>query len=137
VSPELCVGAVCLLDHSLLLIQRGTDPDKGLWSLPGGRVEVGEIMAEAVVREFREEVGLDAVCGSLIGWVERITDDYHFAIFDFEVTLFTERGVSPTPTAGDDADAAEFVPLYEVTDRQLVPGLIEFLSDHNIISTIV
>ena len=93
-------------DDALLLIQRGTEPGKGLWSLPGGRVELGETMAEAVVREFQEEVGLDAVCGPLVGWVERISTDFHFAIFDFVVTLLGDVGASTTPVAGDDADAA-------------------------------
>lgn len=123
-------------DDAVLLIQRGTEPGKGLWSLPGGRVELGETMAEAVVREFQEEVGLDAVCGPLVGWVERISTDFHFAIFDFVVTLLGDVGASTTPVAGDDADAAEFVALHEITDRPLVSGLAEFLTTHGIVASI-
>ena len=70
--PELCAGAVAVDHGLLLLVKRGTDPGKGLWSLPGGRVESGESVVAAVVRELKEETGLQGVCGSLVGWVERM-----------------------------------------------------------------
>src|SRR6204780_1228528 len=67
-----CVGAV-ITDETgrLLLIQRGHDPGRGLWSIPGGRVEAGESDAEAVIREVAEETGLTVTCGPLLGAVER------------------------------------------------------------------
>src|SRR5258707_14303163 len=65
-----CVGAVIEDDAGrLLLIKRGHDPGRGLWSVPGGRVEAGETAEEAVVREVREETGLIVVTGPLIGSV--------------------------------------------------------------------
>ena len=85
--PEVCVGAVAVVDDRLLLIRRGHGPAAGEWSVPGGRVEGGETLAEAIVREVAEETGLEAVCDDLIGWVERIGDDHHFVIFDFYVTV--------------------------------------------------
>ena len=63
--PELCVGAVAVHDGDLLMIRRGHGPAAGEWSVPGGRVERGELLAEAVVREVREETGLECVCGPL------------------------------------------------------------------------
>ena len=67
-----CVGAI-INDETgrLLLILRGHDPGKGLWSLPGGRIEPGETDQQAVIREVREETGLEVTCGPLLGAVER------------------------------------------------------------------
>jgi 8-oxo-dGTP diphosphatase len=131
--PEICVGAVALHDGNLLMIRRGHGPAAGEWSLPGGRVEGGELLAEAVTRELREETGLEAVCGGLVGWVERLgQDDYHFVILDFEVTVLDDAD----PTAGDDAAEARWVPLADVVDLQLVEGLAEFLHEHGVLEVI-
>ena len=129
---EVCVGALAVLDGDLLLVRRGRGAAAGQWSVPGGRVEPGEMLAEAVVRELREETALDGVCGSLVGWVERIDDDAHYVILDFEVTVL-EHGV---PRAGDDAAEARWVPLEEVPEMALVEGLAEFLHEHGVIDTI-
>lgn len=129
---QLCVGAVTMSAGRLLMVQRGNQPGRGLWSLPGGRVEFGETLAEACIRELLEETGIEGVCGELIGWVERISDEHHFVILDFAVTPF---GFEP-PTAGSDATEARWIPIDEVTDLPLVDGLAEFLYDHGIIATI-
>jgi len=130
--PEVCVGAVVIEDDQLLLVRRGHGPAAGFWSVPGGRVEGGELLAEAVVRELAEETRLEGVCSELVGWVERIGDGYHFVILDFMVTL-----LDPTadPVAGDDAAEAAWVPLHEVADRPLAEGLAEFLHEHGILET--
>jgi 8-oxo-dGTP diphosphatase len=130
----VCVGAVVVEDGRLLLIRRGRGPAHGEWSVPGGRVEAGELMAEAVVRELAEETGLEGVCGELIGWVERVGESHHFVILDFAVTLLDPDA---DPVAGDDAQEAAWVPLHEVAEFQLVEGLAEFLHDNQIIETIL
>jgi 8-oxo-dGTP diphosphatase len=127
--PELCVGAVAVDDDRLLLVRRGHGPAAGDWSVPGGRVEAGETLAEAVVRELREETGLEAVCGPLLGWVERIEADHHFVILDFEVTVIG----GGEPRAGDDAAQAAWVPRHEVLELRLVEGLAEHLADWGVI----
>lgn len=127
--PELCVGAVALRDEHLLLIRRGSPPGLGQWSLPGGRVDLGETMAEAVVREVREETGLDVICDALVGWVERVSPTNHFVIMDFAVTTLS----SDAPTADTDAAEARWVPLWEVSELDLVDGLLDFLADHRVI----
>ncbi|MEL7209109.1 MAG: NUDIX domain-containing protein [Actinomycetota bacterium] len=131
--PELCVGAVVVDDERLLMVRRGHGPAAGTWSIPGGRVESGETMAEAVVRELREETGLDGLCGGLVGWIERTEDDHHHVILDFRVDLLSDA----VPSAGDDAAEAAWVPLSDVADRRLAPGLAAFLADHGIIDTLV
>lgn len=124
--PEVCVGAVVVADGRLLLVRRGQAPGAGLWSVPGGRVEPGEGLAEAVVREVAEETGIEVRCGELLGWVERIGDGHHFVILDFAGEAVEVRA----PVAGDDAEAAAWVPLPDVPGVALVDGLLDFLREH-------
>ena len=130
--PEVCVGAIAVDAGDLLLIRRGTEPGAGRWSVPGGRVEAGETLAEAVVRELSEEAGLEGVCDTLVGWVERLGDGYHQVILDFRVTVLERR----EPVAGDDAVEAAWVSLHEVAELDLVDGLAEFLHEHGILEVI-
>ena len=127
--PELCAGAVAVDHGLLLLVKRGTDPGKGLWSLPGGRVESGESVVAAVVREFKEETGLEGVCGSFVGWVERMGVDHHFVVMDFLVTVL-EAG---EPVAGGDALDVQWVAFEELGSLDLVDGLSEFLIEHGLL----
>jgi 8-oxo-dGTP diphosphatase len=125
-SPEVAVGAVCTHLETLLLIRRGRGPAQGQWSVPGGRVEWGETLHEAVVRETYEETGLEVVVDSFLGWVERIVEPYHYVILDFSVTALDP---SRPPVAGDDAAEVAWVPFADVSDLPLVSGLYEFLRD--------
>ncbi|MCU1379984.1 MAG: hypothetical protein JWN29_2967 [Acidimicrobiales bacterium] len=132
--PEVCVGAVAVEDGRLLLVRRGRGVAAGEWSVPGGRVEPGETVGEAVVRELAEETGLEGLCGRLLGWVERIGDDHHFVILDFVVEILDPVD----PVAGDDAAEAAWVPLHEVAEMpNLVDGLAEFLHEHGVLNVIV
>ena len=130
--PEVCVGAIAVVDDRLLLIRRGRGPAAGEWSVPGGRVEWGETLGEAVVRELAEETGLEGVADRFVGWVERIGNDHHFVILDFAVTVLEPGALR----AGSDAAEAEWVPMDEVPHRRLVEGLAEFLHEHGIVSVI-
>ncbi len=132
-SPTLGVGGVALHDGKILMIERGHEPGLGLWALPGGRVEGGETMENAVVREMAEETGLVVECGSLRGWLERIGGGYHMVIFDFDVTV-----TGPTdPTPGDDAAKARWCGLHDLESLPLVPGMMQFLVDHGVMNQIV
>ncbi len=133
VRPEVCVGAIAIDRDRLLLIRRGRGAAQGQWSVPGGRVETGETLMAAVAREVYEETGLEVVAERFVGMVERISDDYHFVIHDYLVTVLDER---PKPKAGDDAAEALWVPLDEVTDFDLVDGLADFLAEHGFLRLI-
>src|SRR3954467_4812923 len=134
VWPQVCVGAVAVDDGRLLLVRRGRGPAQGEWSVPGGRVEPGETVGEAVVRELAEETGLEGLCGPLLGWVERIGDDHHYVILDFVVEVLEPVD----PVAGDDAAEAAWVPLADVAEMtDLVDGLAEFLHEHGVLDVIV
>lgn len=130
--PLVAVGAIAVRSDELLLIRRGHGPAAGEWSVPGGHVERGELLSAAVTRELREETGLEAICGPLVGWIERLDDDHHFVILDFEVTVIDDHD----PVAGSDAAEVEWVPIHDVAERRLVDGLAEFLHEHGIIPTI-
>jgi mutator protein MutT len=129
--PEVAVGAIVVDHDRLLLVRRGRGPAQGAWSLPGGRVELGETLAEAVTRELREETGLEGLCGPFVGWAELLFDDHHSVVLDFEVTVVGDE----EPVAGDDAAEVRWVDLHEVGEQRLAPGLAEFLHDHGIIPT--
>ena len=132
VPPEVCVGAIAVDAGRLLLIRRGRGPAAGEWSVPGGRVNPGETVAEAVVRELQEETNLEGVCEEFVGWVERVGDGYHHVILDFKVTMLEAND----PVAGDDATEAAWIALEEVAELNLVDGLAEFLHENGILEVI-
>lgn len=107
--PIVGVGAVILDGGRVLLIKRGSPPLQGSWSLPGGMVETGETMREAVEREAREETGLLVKAGEVLEVLDRIVRDaggrvhYHYVLIDF---LCRVRGGELR--AGGDAAAAEW-----------------------------
>lgn len=133
VRPEVCVGAIAIDQDRILLVRRGRGAAQGMWAVPGGRVETGESMISAVAREVFEETGIEVAVERFIGWVERISDDYHFVIHDFLVTVLDDL---PSPVPGDDAAEALWVPLEEVTDYALVEGLADFLAEHGFLRLI-
>ena len=102
--PIVGVGAVIVNDGYVVLVKRAHEPLKGEWSLPGGAVEVGETLAEAVAREAREETGLDVRVGSLVEVLDRVHRsaegrvEYHFVLLDYRCTV-----VSGTLAHGSDA----------------------------------
>jgi len=138
--PEVAVGGVAVrYGHEVLLVRRGHAPGAGRWSVPGGRVRFGEDLREAVVREVREETGLEVVVERFLGWVERIGDDpepYHFVILDFLVDVYDP---ALDPTAADDAQEARWVHFDDLYAEgvaggpQLVPGLLDFLIETGVV----
>lgn len=114
----------------LLLVRRGRGTGVGLWSLPGGRVEHGELLADAVRRELREETGLDGVVGPLVGVAERVWGDAHFVILDYRVDV----PAGADAVAGDDAADVAWTSRAELDVLSLVPRLLEFLGDAGVLA---
>lgn len=105
-SPIPAVGVVVWREDDVLLIQRGREPMKGQWSIPGGKVEWGEGLKDAAARELMEETGVTADLISLIDVIPAIGADYHYILIDY-VAIWR----AGEPQAGDDAIAAQFVDL--------------------------
>lgn len=112
--PVPAVGVVCLRGDEVLLIRRGTPPRQGEWSLPGGRIEPGERLAEAALRELREETGVEADLIGLVDVVDGLFPEAgrHYVLIDY-AAVWTHG----EPVAGDDAAEAVFFPLEEALQR--------------------
>lgn len=110
-APVAAVGVVCLRGDEVLLIRRGTPPRQGQWSLPGGRIEPGERIVDAALRELREETGVEAEITGLLDVVDGIfaSEGRHYVLIDYAA-----HWLSGEPVAGDDATEARFVALDQV-----------------------
>ena len=126
-----CVGAV-VHDRAgrLLLVQRGHDPHRGRWSLPGGRIEAGETPEQAVVREVREETGLDVVPGAAAGRVTIPGDGVVFHVVDLACEL-SDPDAAPVP--GDDAEDVLFADAATLAGLPCTPLLVETLQDWGVL----
>lgn len=117
-----CVGGILFdPDGRLLLVRRANAPGRGLWSVPGGRVEAGEDDHAAVVRELAEETGITVRPGPLAGVVVRGP----YRIADYVCTVAPGSPTAPRP--GDDADDARFVDRAAYAGLPVVAGLTEAL----------
>jgi 8-oxo-dGTP diphosphatase len=120
------VGALIFEGDSILLVERAGEPLKGYWSLPGGLVETGESIEDAVRREVREETGLLVELLSRFDIFERIIRDaegraeYHYVLVDYIC-----RVVGGAPCAGDDVSRLEWVKRPELRNYRLTEGTLE------------
>lgn len=105
-----------------MLVERGKPPGEGLWSLPGGKVERGESVVEAVVREVREETGISVAVGGLVDVVERIAPDYHYVIL-----AHGARVTGGVLEAGSDVRAVRWVGEEELAGLPTTDGLGEVI----------
>ena len=120
-GPVVGVGAVIFRGEEVLLVRRGQEPALGSWSLPGGVVELGESLGEAVVREVQEETGLAVEVLGITAVLERVFRDrdnrieYHYVLVDF-ACAYVSGEMSPATDITD----AQFVPLAELDKFDLV-----------------
>jgi 8-oxo-dGTP diphosphatase len=123
--PVLGVGALLFNRDKILLVERGKEPLKGYWSLPGGVLETGETLEQGIVREVREETGLEVEPLKVLEIFERIVRDargvpeYHYVLIDYVC-----RVTGGYLRAADDASRAVWVPrrllsTYRITDGTL------------------
>lgn len=126
-QPVVGIGAVIVENGSILLEKRKNDPGRGKWSIPGGKVELGESLEQTVIREVQEETGLVVDEPELIDVVSQVTLDesgkvkYHYVIVDYLVKV---KG--GTARAASDAAKLEWVRLEEVEKRDLTKSFRGF-----------
>jgi len=116
-------------DDALLMVKRAHAPGRGLWSIPGGRLEHGEYISEALTREVKEETGLDIEVGELVGMLE-VVGDPHYVILDF---FATPVGDAALVAAGDAAEV-QWVPLDQVAGLECTPRFVETMTAWGVLS---
>lgn len=123
-APVVAVAAIVYDPQGrVLLVERGTPPGEGMWTVPGGRLEATETLAQGVAREVREETGMIVEVGALACVVERIGDDHHFVILDY-----VARAIGGELAAASDARAAKWVDEGELQQLPLTEGLQDVLA---------
>lgn len=126
--PVLGVGALILEGGRVLLVERGKQPLAGYWSLPGGAVETGERIEDALLREVREETGLQVTVDSIATVFERIMPDvsgkceYHYVLIDFYCTIL---GGELRP--GDDSKNVQWFEIDRLASVPMTEGTREVI----------
>lgn len=127
-QPVVGVGGVVIVDSRAVLVRRGSAPLKGEWSIPGGRLELGETLVEGVQRELREETGLEVRVLELLDVFERIVPEerarpqYHFVILDYLC-----EAASGVPRPGGDVTEVALVSEDELGGYGLTPAATRVL----------
>ena len=126
-TPLIGVGAVIVDEDRVLLVKRGRPPLAGEWSIPGGVLEVGEMLREAAVREAQEETGLTVAPNQILGVYDRVLREgtrvlYHYVLIDFLC-----RRVSGELTPGSDADEVRWFKREEIDGLNLAADTAEVI----------
>jgi ADP-ribose pyrophosphatase YjhB (NUDIX family) len=123
--PQLAVSAAIFRDGKILLVRRARSPAKGVYSLPGGRVEFGESLHAALHREVDEETSLKIEIMGLAGWREVLPETRaggHYLIMSFAA-----RWIGREPVLNDELDDFKWLAPDELGDLKLTGGLQEVI----------
>ncbi len=125
-QPSIGVGVIVINENRVLVVQRGKEPGAGTWAFPGGRLELGETLAEAAVREAHEETGLTIEPGEVIAVRDLIDRDeagrirFHYVLIDL-----LAQPVGGTLRPGDDSLAVRWIGIEDMADLPMAPHIVE------------
>lgn len=125
--PKPAVSAVIVRDGEILLVKRGCEPNMGLWSLPGGSIELGETLQEALAREVLEETSLEVEPGDIAGVYDVIVKDGDTVTFHYVIISLFAKIIFGEPAAASDAADLGWVKLEDVSNYPTTAGLVERL----------
>ncbi|HUT69582.1 MAG TPA: NUDIX hydrolase [Desulfatiglandales bacterium] len=129
-SPHVAVGAVVFKENKVLLIKRENSPGKGLWAIPGGRVQLGETIQEAAEREIREETGVVIRAKDPVYTFDLIERDTHGRIrFHYVIVDLLADYISGEPDPGSDAVDARWIAPHELDKLSLGTSTRKFLKE--------
>ncbi|HSU58258.1 MAG TPA: NUDIX hydrolase [Bryobacteraceae bacterium] len=126
--PVLGVGALIFDSGRVLLVERGKPPLAGYWSLPGGGVEAGERLEDAIIREVKEETGLEVATNAIAAVFERLMPDaagtceYHYVLIDFYCSI-----LGGELRAGSDSRSTGWFPIDSLDDLLMTEGTREVI----------
>jgi mutator protein MutT len=129
-APVVAVGVIIQDGDRIVLVRRDKEPSKGLWTFPGGAVELGESLHDAAVREAREETGLQVEIGEVATVIDHLVDDgsgrirYHYVIIDY-----LARPVGGTLRPGTDASDARWASLADLEGLEMTEKAGELARD--------
>jgi 8-oxo-dGTP diphosphatase len=119
-SPVPAVIAVVIREDQALLVRRANPPDTGLWGFPGGKIEFGETVREAAIRELLEETGVQAEAQDIITMLDILVRDSSGAMQQHFILIAVRcRWISGEPTAGDDALEAGWFAIAELGEGKI------------------
>jgi ADP-ribose pyrophosphatase YjhB (NUDIX family) len=122
--PYLAVSAAIVRDGEVLIVRRARPPAEGLYTLPGGAVEAGETLAQALEREVREETGLTIAPVGLAGEREVIVRDTdNRVVRHFVILAFAARWIAGEPTLSDELSEARWMRPAELAGLRTTEGL--------------
>ena len=128
--PRVGVGAIIIHEGNILLVERGVEPSRGLWAIPGGTLKLGETLQECAAREILEETGISIKVGACIYVFDYFERDesgkvrFHFVIVDFAAEY-----ISGDPKGADDAEDARWVAPEELSKLPVAKNTLKALKE--------
>ncbi len=136
-NPIVAVGGIILKNEKILLIKRQNPPDKDMWGIPGGAVELGETILEAIQREIKEECGIKVNNGQIVAIIDKIYFKKSSVLYHYEIIDFEFKDFIGTLHSASEALDIRFFTLREIQNCETVAKSVKELIEKNYINTTI